>query len=317
VTRPSVSVVVPVYNSAATLRQLVSRLTTVLGSAAAAYEIILVDDGSRDDSPGVARALQSEFAAVRSLRLLRNYGQHNAILCGLRHAQYSVVVTLDDDLQHPPEEIPILLTTLGDRYDVVYGTAQQEQHGLLRDLASRLTKIVMRQVMGVESARKVSGFRAFRLVLRNALDEFHGPFVNIDVMLTWATTKIEGIPVRHERRRVGKSNYTFRWLMKHTLNMLTGFSVLPLRVSSVLGLVLTLFGAVALAFVLGRYLIYGVVVPGFSFLASIIIIFSGTQLFALGVIGEYLARMHFRLLGRPTYAIRREEEEDSVRNDVP
>jgi undecaprenyl-phosphate 4-deoxy-4-formamido-L-arabinose transferase len=97
--------------------------------------------------------------------------------------------------------------------------------------------------------------------------------------------------------------------MRHTLNMLTGFSVLPLRVSSLLGFFLTLFGVVALAFVLGRYMLFGVVVPGFSFLASIIIVFSGTQLFALGVMGEYLARMHFRLLGRPTYAIRSEEED--------
>ncbi len=308
-TRPSVSAVVPVYNSGETLRPLVSRLTTVLGSAGAAYEIILVDDGSRDNSPEVARGLQSEYAAVRSLRLLRNYGQHNAILCGLRHARYSVVVTLDDDLQHPPEAIPALLEKLGDGCDVVYGTPQQEQHGFFRDFASRLTKIAMQQVLGVESARKVSGFRAFRLELRGALDEFHGPFVNIDVMLTWATTKIEGITVRHDPRSIGTSNYTFRRLMRHTLNMLTGFSVLPLRVATWLGFVLTLFGAGALALVIGRYLMYGVVVPGFSFIASIIIVFSGTQLFVLGVIGEYLARMHFRLLGRPTYAIRTEEDD--------
>jgi undecaprenyl-phosphate 4-deoxy-4-formamido-L-arabinose transferase len=196
---------------------------------------------------------------------------------------------------------------------VVYGTPQQEQHGLFRDLSSRLTKIIMRQAMGVKSARAVSGFRVFRMVLRTAFDDFHGPYVNIDVMLTWATTKIGGVAVRHERRRVGKSNYTFRWLVRHTLNMLTGFSVLPLRVSSVLGLVLTLFGGVALVYIVGRYLLHGVVVPGFSFLASIIIIFSGTQLFALGVIGEYLARMHFRLLGRPIYALRAEERDERVR----
>ncbi len=314
-TRPSVSIVVPVYNSAETLRPLVSRLTTVLASLGEAYEIILVDDGSRDASATVARALEGEYGTVRPLRLLRNYGQHNAILCGLRHARFSVIVTLDDDLQHPPEEIPRLLETLGDRYDVVYGTAEQEQHGLLRDAASRLTKLVMQQVLGVESARKVSGFRAFRRDLRAALDDFNGPYVNIDVMLTWATTRIAGLPVRHEPRRVGSSNYTIGRLMRHTANMLTGFSVLPLRVSTWLGFVLTLFGVVALAFVLGRYLIFGVVVPGFSFLASIIIVFSGTQLFVLGVMGEYLARMHFRLLGRPTYAIR--SDEDPVGGGLP
>ena len=172
------------------------------------------------------------------------------------------------------------------------------------------------QGLGVESARKVSGFRAFRLVLRSALDEFNGPYVNIDVMLTWATTRVAGVPVRHAPRRVGRSNYTIRGLMRHTLNMLTGFSILPLRVSSVVGFALTLFGVAALGLVLGRYLLFGVVVPGFSFLASIIIVFSGTQLFALGVMGEYLARMHFRLLGRPTYAIRTEDD-DPAREQAP
>ena len=122
-TRPSVSIVVPVYISAGTLRPLIARLTTVLKSDGAAYEIILVDDGSRDDSADVARALRQEYEGVRPLRLLRNYGQHNAILCGLRHARHTVVITLDDDLQHPPEEIPRLLEALGDRYDLV--TAQR------------------------------------------------------------------------------------------------------------------------------------------------------------------------------------------------
>jgi glycosyltransferase involved in cell wall biosynthesis len=309
---PSVSVVVPVYNSAATLRPLVERVSVVLKSNAAAHEIILVDDGSRDDSPNVARGLRAEYPDVRVLRLLRNYGQHNAILCGLRHARHPVVVTLDDDLQHPPEEIPALLQALGDQCDVVYGTARREQHGLFRDLASQLTKIVMQQVLGVESARRVSGFRAFRLALRGAFADFQGPYVNIDVMLTWATSRIEGIQVRHEPRRLGRSNYSFRELMRHALNMLTGFSVLPLRISTFLGFTLTLFGVAALAFVIGRYLVFGMVVPGFAFLASIVIVFSGTQLFTLGVMGEYLARMHFRLLGRPAYAIRPDSDDPAA-----
>lgn len=311
--RPTVSVVVPVYNGAGTLRELVSRLAAVLEHTASTFEVLLIDDGSRDDSAKVAGQLQAEHTFVRLLRLLRNYGQHNATLCGLRHAQYEAVVTLDDDLQHPPEAIPLLLARLGEGCDVVYGTAQEEQHGFMRDVASRVTKLVLQQVLGVESARKVSGFRAFRVALRGAFGDFQGPFVNIDVMLTWATTKIDAVQVRHEARHVGKTNYTFGRLLTHAANMLTGFSVVPLRISSFLGFLLTLFGVGALAFVLGRYLIEGVTVPGFSFLASVIIIFSGTELFALGVIGEYLARMHFRLLGQPTYAIRPDDDESLTR----
>jgi undecaprenyl-phosphate 4-deoxy-4-formamido-L-arabinose transferase len=164
----------------------------------------------------------------------------------------------------------------------------------------------MQQVLGVDMARKVSGFRAFDARLVHALDDFKGPFVNIDVMLTWGTTKIDGLLVPHDPRAHGTSNYRFRQLVEHAANMLTGFSVLPLRVASLLGLLLTIFGAGALAYVLGRYALQGSPVPGFPFLASIIIVFSGTQLFVLGVMGEYLARMHFRLLGRPAYTISEE-----------
>ncbi len=304
----SVSIVVPVYNSADALPELVRRLGEVLPSIAHTFEVILVDDGSRDSSAEVAMALRNTHPFVCVVRLLRNYGQHNALLCGIRQARHTLIVTLDDDLQHPPEEIPRLTARIGPDCDLVYGTPDEEQHGLWRDLASQLTKLVMQQVLGVGSARKVSGFRAFRRSLQRALDDFRGPFVNIDVMLTWGTTKIQAVVVKHEPRRFSASNYTFRQLLTHAANMLTGFSVLPLRVASLLGFLLTLFGAGALAFVLGRYLLYGDTVPGFPFLASIVIVFSGTQLFALGVIGEYLARMHFRLLGQPTYAVLPEDE---------
>src|SRR5262249_27157268 len=156
------------------------------------------------------------------------------------------------------------------------------------------------QVLSVDMARKVSGFRAFDRRLVSALDDFKGPFVNLDVMLTWGTTKIDGVTVPHDPRVHGRSHYRFRQLLQPAGNMLTGFSVLPLRVASLLGLLLTLFGVGALMYVLGRYALQGSPVPGFPFVASIVIVFSGTQLFVLGIMGEYLARMHFRLLGRPT-----------------
>jgi undecaprenyl-phosphate 4-deoxy-4-formamido-L-arabinose transferase len=310
--RRSVSVVVPVYNSAVTLPELLRRLDVVLPAVAGSFEVILVDDGSRDASASVARELMAARPYVRVLRLLRNYGQHNALLCGIRHARYDAVVTIDDDLQHPPEQIPRLLGRLGDDCDVAYGSPAEERHGLWRDLASQLTKLVMQQVMGVDMARKVSGFRAFDRRLVHALDDFKGPFVNLDVMLTWGTTKIDGVVVPHEMRAHGRSHYRFRKLLEHAGNMLTGFSVLPLRVASLLGLVLTLFGAGTLAYVLGRYALRGSPVAGFPFLASIIIVFSGTQLFVLGVMGEYLARMHFRLLGRPAYTVSETHEHREV-----
>ncbi len=241
---------------------------------------------------------------VRGIQLARNFGQHNALLCGIRAARGEVIVTLDDDLQHPPEEIPKLLNKLAEGYDVVYGTPMTEQHGFWRDIASQVMKLALQSAMGAKIARNVSAFRAFHTRLRDAFANYQSPFVSIDVLLTWATTSFAAIPVQHDPRWSGETNYTFRKLVAHALNMMTGFSTLPLQFASLIGFAFTLFGLVVLTYVIGRFLIHGSSVPGFPFLASVIAIFSGAQLFALGIIGEYLARMHFRAMEKPPYVIR-------------
>jgi len=301
---PSVSVVIPVFNGSATLPELVRRTKAALESIADETEILLVNDDSRDGSWDEIRRLAATGAGVRGFNLMRNYGQHSALLCGIRAAQGEVIVTLDDDLQHPPEEIPKLLDLLVDGWDVAYGTPEREPHGIWRGIASRVTKLALQSALGAETARKVSAFRAFRRDVSLAFANYRGPFVSIDVLLTWGTGQVTSCTVHHEPRSVGQSNYTFRRLIAHALNMMTGFSTLPLRLASLLGFTFTLFGMVVLMYVLVRYLIEGVSVPGFPFLASIIALFSGAQLFALGIIGEYLARMHFRMMDRPAYVVR-------------
>jgi undecaprenyl-phosphate 4-deoxy-4-formamido-L-arabinose transferase len=297
-----VTVVIPVYNAERSLKQLVHELIEVLRTLGPAFEVVLVDDGSRDGSWQEVVGLAAQFAEVRGIRMMRNFGQHNAILCGVRAARFEVVVTMDDDLQHPPHEIPRLLHAL-EGADVVYGTPRGERHDVWRAVASRVTKLALQSVMGAETARSVSAFRAFRTQLRRAFDDYRSPFLSIDVLLTWATTRFTAIEVEHRERQYGVSNYSFRQLVAHAVNMMTGFSVLPLQIASITGFVFTVFGLAILAFVVGRYLIHGTTVPGFSFLASVVAIFSGAQLFALGIIGEYLARMHFRMMERPTYAV--------------
>ncbi len=303
----AVSVVVPVYNGAAALPELVARLRAALAGRAPDAEILLVNDGSRDASWQAIAELAAEprRPRVRGIDLRRNYGQHNALLCGIRAAAGAVVVTMDDDLQHPPEEIPRLLDALSAEVDVVYGTPLGEQHGLLRDLASRATKLVLRRAMGPEIAGRVGAFRAFRAELREAFAQYGNPYVSIDVLLSWATDRFAAIEVRHEPRREGRSGYTLRALVRHALNLITGFSIGPLRLASAIGLASTLFGLLVLAWVVGRYLVQGGSVPGFPFLASVIAIFSGAQLFTLGILGEYLARIHVRLMSRPVYSVRR------------
>lgn len=298
------SVVIPVYNSAEILPALLPRLQAVLAALTAHFEIILVNDGSRDHSWEVASSWAQRCREIVAINLMRNYGQHNALLCGIRAAQHEVIITMDDDLQHPPEEIPKLLAKLGEGYDVVYGTPQQEQHGLWRDLASVAVKMVLQGTMGAEIARQVSAFRVFRAAVRDAFTQYHGNFVSIDVLLTWATMRFAAVGVSHQPRLLGKSNYDFLKLVRHAFNMMTGFSTMPLQLASWVGFGFTLFGFGVLVYVLGMYMLLGTSVQGFPFLASIIAIFSGAQLFALGIFGEYLARMYSITMRRPSYAVR-------------
>ncbi len=237
---------------------------------------------------------------------MRNFGQHNALLCGIRAAKYDVVITMDDDLQNPPEEIPRLIAKLDEGHDLVYGTPEVRQHGVWRNIAGALTRSALKTALGADVAYKASAYRAFRTILRNAFSDYRSPYVSIDVLLTWATTRFASIPVKLDPRPSGVSNYTFSKLVVQALNMITGFSTLPLRLASIMGFAFTLFGFGILIYVIGRYFIQGSSVPGFPFLASVIAIFSGVQLSCLGIIGEYLARMHFRTMERPTYSVRDE-----------
>ncbi len=301
--RRSISVVTPVYNGEASVGELCRRLAEVLPRISAQHEVIFVNDGSRDRSWETISELCSRSPVVRGLNLMRNYGQHNALLCGIRAAKYDLVVTMDDDLQHPPEEIPRLLARLEEGFDVVYGAPKAEQNGLMRALASRITRLALSAAVGSDVAKNVSAFRVFPTQLREAFAAYQSPFVSIDVLLTWATTRFGATTVAFQPRHSGSSNYTFTKLVRHALDMMTGFSTAPLQLASLIGFSCTLFGIGVFLYVFVRYCLEGSI-PGFPFLASIIAIFSGAQLFALGVIGEYLARMHFRTMNRPVYFVR-------------
>lgn len=298
-----ISVVIPVYRSQGTLKELYRRLTAALTAINHEFEIIFVEDCGGDDSWRIIQELALQNCKVQGIRLSRNYGQHNALLCGIRAAQGAVIITIDDDLQNPPEEISKLLLKLNEGYDVVYGHPLQQTHGFFRNTASRITKLALKSIVGVELANKVSAFRAFRSSLREAFAAYRSPNVNIEVLLTWGTTKFGSVDVRQDARTIGESGYNFRRLVSHAINMATGFSTLPLRIASVLGMLFSLIGLVILCYVFIRYFMANTVVPGFSFLASIIAIFSGVQLFCLGIIGEYLAKIHLRNMDRPPYTV--------------
>ncbi|NMB55551.1 MAG: glycosyltransferase family 2 protein [Leptolinea sp.] len=312
--KPGISVVVPVYNSASTLRDLISQLAKELPTLADHFEVILINDGSKDNSWEMIQVLGREYAWVRGVNLMRNYGQHNALVCGMRLAAHEIIVTMDDDLQHPPKEIYKLLEPLQQGFDVVYGVPVKLPHSWWRNAFSRLTKRILALVMGIPTIRDIGSFRAFRADIRRASDQFQSPTVILDVLLSWGTTRFTTVQVEETPRQTGESNYNFSKLASQALLILTGFSTVPLRITNWLGFVSTVFGLIILIVVLAQYFVAGSV-PGFPFLASIIAIFSGTQLFALGIFGEYLARIFDRSMERPIYVIAeqiRENKEESV-----
>ncbi|MEP7335958.1 MAG: glycosyltransferase family 2 protein [Actinomycetota bacterium] len=305
-TNVGVSVVVPVYKSAATLGELTDRLRSTLSELGRDYELVLVNDGSDDASWDRIVELAAADERVRGLNLMRNYGQHNALLAGIRAARHDLIITLDDDLQNPPEEIPKLLAKLDEGFDVVYGHAEERGFGFLRNVGTAMTKLALGWAIGSDLAAKVSAYRAFRTELRAAFADYDAPYVSIDVLLSWGTARFGSVPVEHRERADGRSSYSFTRLATHALNVMTGFSTRPLRIASLIGLVFTLFGVAVLAIVLITYAVEGGSVPGFPFLASVIAIFSGAQLLTLGIIGEYLARMHMRVMDRPPFTVREE-----------
>jgi len=247
---------------------------------------------------------------------MKNYGQHNALLAGIRHATYAITITLDDDLQNPPEEIPKILGLLEEGYDLVYGYATQQHYSRARGIVTYLTKLCLRYIVGLTLAEYISSYRAFRTNLREAFATFSGPFVSLDMLLAWGTDRVGSIPVAHDVRQHGRSQYSVWRLLRHTIDVVTVYSMRPLQLASWLGFVVTAFGVGLLGFVLIAYAT-GSPVHGFTFLASIVLFFSGCQLLVLGVFGEYLAHSHFRALGRPAYIVRSELSSTLKRPGVP
>ena len=303
----SISVIIPVYNSQEILPQLIARLLPALKKISREFEILLVNDGSQDESWKTIQELAKNNRTIRGINLMRNYGQHNALLCGIRQADNDVLITMDDDLQHPPEEIYKIIEGIDGGYDVVYGVPHKLVHSRWRNVSSQVAKGLLAKVLGIKRIKSLSAFRGIRRDIRQAFEKYDGPNVIIDALLTWGTDNFGIVEVNEQPRSIGRSNYNLWSLVKMTLVMLTGFSTLPLRFASFLGFVFTLFGIGVLVYVVIRAILEGSI-PGFPFLASIISIFSGVQLFTLGIFGEYLGRIFNLSMNHPTYVIHEKTE---------
>jgi undecaprenyl-phosphate 4-deoxy-4-formamido-L-arabinose transferase len=300
----AISVIIPVYNSAPTLEQLHARLTSTLAPLGQSYEIILVDDGSRDDSWAGLDALRAiDSVHVVAVQLMRNYGQHNALMCGLELARGAYVITMDDDLQNPPEDIPKMLAHIEDSgLDLVYGYPHDRKHAGWRNLGSAIVWHFYRTVF--RNPVTPTSFRVMSHQLAKSVMFYDLNFTYLDGLLAWCTSRIGAVEVAHHARAEGKSNYSVSKLLLLALNLYTNFSLLPLQIVSGMGLLAACSGFVVGAYYLFQYLVSNILVPGFASTIIAVLILGGAQLLALGVIGEYLGRLHLNVNRKPQYVVR-------------
>lgn len=298
-----ISIVIPVFNSAETLRELGSAIQTEMDKLGRSWELILVDDGSRDTSWQRICELSKSNSQVTGIKLSQNFGQHPALLAGIRAAKYPITVTMDDDLQHRPSSIGALIAELNEDVALVYGVSVEEEHNVSRNLSSRFSKWFLSNVIGMKQASNASAFRAFTTDLRESWFSLTDSRISIDVLLSWSTNAYTRVAVPMDKRTIGKSNYTFIKLLRHFFNMILGFSTRPLTVITVTGCVIGMVGIVIMCWVLFIYFFGSTSVAGFTFLASLISLMGGMQLVGIGIIGQYLGRVYERSMGKPVYQI--------------
>jgi undecaprenyl-phosphate 4-deoxy-4-formamido-L-arabinose transferase len=298
------SVVIPVYRSEETLRELTGRLLAALQSSGLAHEIVFVDDGSPDGSWNVLTELQAMTPdRIVAIQLMRNFGQHNALMCGLRHARGRLVVTMDDDLQNPPEEIPKLVDAIEQRgLDLVYGQYATKKHLPWRNMGSAVVNAFYRLVF--RSTITITSFRIMRSALVKSILSYDLNFTFLDGLLAWNTQRIGAVEVEHRARPQGGSGYSLSKLVVLALNLFTNFSLLPLQVVSALGFLLAITGLSLGAYYLGLYFMRGITVSGYASIIVSVLVLGGAQLLALGIMGEYLGRLHLNVNRKPQYTER-------------
>ncbi len=301
------TIVIPVYNSETTLPELYKRLKRVFINIGEDYEIIFVDDASRDNSWKVLEELHKQDPRVKIIQLMRNFGQHNAIMCGFHYAQGEYVITMDDDLQNPPEEIPKLIGKIDEGYDLVYGEYVIKHHGLFRNIGSKIIQHIYRKIFNRKT--NITAFRIVRKQLVDCILKYNKNYVFIDGLLAWNTTKIGTVPVEHHDRAQGRSGYGVMKLITLSLNMITNFSIIPLQMVSISGFTFAGLGFILALYFFSKKIFYGIPVEGFTSLIIVVTIFSGIQLITLGLIGEYLGRVHLNINAKPQYEIRQSNVE--------
>jgi polyisoprenyl-phosphate glycosyltransferase len=307
-TSPSIelSIVVPVYRSQDCLDTLISETISTLSRSdlVRSYEIILVNDDSPDGSWTEITRIANEYPQVRGISLLKNFGQHNATMAGLKESVGRYVVVMDDDLQHPPEAIPEIVERLRNGADVCYTIYRHRKHAAWKKLGSWINNAAATVLLGKPHALYLSSFKGLSRVVVDAVTRYDGPFTYIDGLILDVTRNIDVLPVDHQDRLVGEGNYNLVRSISLWLKMATSFSVLPLRVASIAGILLGIAAAGMAAYVVIRVLVLGTPYPGWASVIVTVLLVGSMQLLGIGLVGEYIGRAYLRMNNKPQFIVR-------------
>ncbi len=307
------SVVVPVYNSDHMLEELYTRVSQVFDTVIREdFELILVDDGSKDHSYEVMKKLRGRDRRVKIIQMARNFGQHPALLCGFAHARGDFIITMDDDLQHPPEEIPKLVSEMNrrDDVDVIIASYEGRKHGFIRRLGTKLSVWATSRMLGKDPDLEITSFRLIRRFIVDAILQTNTYLPQIGNLLVLTSNRIINVPVRHDPRAYGKSGYSFRRLARDLIFDITAHSAFPLIVVRNIGIFSFIFSFCLGIFYLIRYFLYGTSVEGWTSLMLVCLAFFGLTLLSIGIIGMYLMNILNEAKKMPHYVVRREETDD-------
>jgi undecaprenyl-phosphate 4-deoxy-4-formamido-L-arabinose transferase len=298
------SLIIPIYKSEASIDQLVSRLETLYVEEP--WQVIFVDDGSPDRSHELLRTrLKDSPLDATLIRHTRNFGEHQAVLTGYRHAEGDYYINIDDDLQNPPEEALRLLEHARTHdFDVVYGDYIEKKHNLFRNLGSAFANLTARLLLDLPDSYYLSSFRCISSLVGEKITTINSPFIYIDGLLSQTTNRIGSLNVKHTERETGSSGYNIRRLVRLWLIILTSFSLMPLRIASLVGVLAAFVGAGSLIYLLITSLIGGNEVAGWLSVISAILFFGGIQCLLLGLLGEYVGRIYLTVYGTPQAYVR-------------
>jgi polyisoprenyl-phosphate glycosyltransferase len=299
------SIVVPVYRSEKTLTALVEEIaksTDALGLSDQ-FEMLLVNDGSPDNSWQVISRLAKEYGFLKGISLRKNFGQHSAIMAGLHYCHGEMVIIMDDDLQHPPEEIGKLLSAIDAGFDVCYVRYQGRQHASWKILGSRFNDWVATWLLGKPKGLYLSSFKAMRGEVAQEVIKYDGPYAYLDGLILDVTRSIAVVDIHHRARREGKGNYNLTRSISLWLRMATNFSVFPLRFATVLGFGLSIVSFIVITAVLVQRLRHPDWPVGWASLLAAVLFVGGVQTFCIGVVGEYIGRAYLRINGKPQFVV--------------